>query len=330
MTKSDHVRVKALLTEAIRMLCKSSLAYKSELNIEGLLGITLDNNDVFLVNINENILTGEQQTQATPNQSQYANRQAKRIIPPTVSSVEKEASIMPIATDISSLPGSRTEDPIENKRMRSESGNDLTDTQNDSDSVIDVKPTVSNDNALSQPGISSLDFDDMLDKYENQPSSTDASLSNQPDSKPDLGFDYSYDTDNAGPVEDDDDIVVVKEELAHQRSNSQHTPYNTQSYPVDPMSASNLLTHEDYLTAVDHDSVVGYDMNTSNVSNKMQTPPPKRGRPPGRGRGRGANNYSPYVVPKASTSDPAKQVNIINNSTFTFFLILMKFFKNFI
>jgi len=37
------------------MLCKSSLAYRSHFSIEGLLGITLDNDEVFLVNINESV-----------------------------------------------------------------------------------------------------------------------------------------------------------------------------------------------------------------------------------------------------------------------------------
>lgn len=34
-------------------MCKSSLSYDLELNVEGLLGITLDKKDIFLVNINE-------------------------------------------------------------------------------------------------------------------------------------------------------------------------------------------------------------------------------------------------------------------------------------
>ena len=46
-------RIKALLTEAIVLLCKSGLGYKAEFSVEGLLGITLDNADVFLVNIKE-------------------------------------------------------------------------------------------------------------------------------------------------------------------------------------------------------------------------------------------------------------------------------------
>lgn len=53
----DQVRVKALLTEAITVLCKDGLRYTSQLSIEGLLGITIDRQDIFLVNINEVLQT---------------------------------------------------------------------------------------------------------------------------------------------------------------------------------------------------------------------------------------------------------------------------------
>ena len=48
-------RVQKLIKEAVTLLCKNSILYNSELTIEGLLGITIDANDVFLVNINESV-----------------------------------------------------------------------------------------------------------------------------------------------------------------------------------------------------------------------------------------------------------------------------------
>lgn len=51
--KPDQQRVKDLLTEAITMLCKSGLNYRATFSIEGLLGITLDEDEVFLINIKE-------------------------------------------------------------------------------------------------------------------------------------------------------------------------------------------------------------------------------------------------------------------------------------
>ena len=51
--KEDQARLKALLTEAVRVILKNGLRFNQEISIQGLLGITLDNNDIFLVNINE-------------------------------------------------------------------------------------------------------------------------------------------------------------------------------------------------------------------------------------------------------------------------------------
>lgn len=52
---ADRQRVKTLLTETITLLCKNGLHFKTEFSIEALIGITLDDDDVFLVNIKETI-----------------------------------------------------------------------------------------------------------------------------------------------------------------------------------------------------------------------------------------------------------------------------------
>ena len=49
----EHERLVRMLKESISLMCKSSLNYNLELSVEGLLGITLDKKDIFLVNINE-------------------------------------------------------------------------------------------------------------------------------------------------------------------------------------------------------------------------------------------------------------------------------------
>ena len=51
--KSDQVRVSKLLTDTVTLLCKNGLVYSQEIKVQGLLGITLDKNEVFLVHINE-------------------------------------------------------------------------------------------------------------------------------------------------------------------------------------------------------------------------------------------------------------------------------------
>lgn len=54
---TDHQRVKSLLTEAVKLLCKSMLTYRSEFSIEGLIGITVDRSEVLLVSIQEAVAT---------------------------------------------------------------------------------------------------------------------------------------------------------------------------------------------------------------------------------------------------------------------------------
>ena len=66
---TDQDRVKQLLLEAITFLCKSGLNYEQHLSVEGLLGITVDSDKVFLVNIRENFskieVSQEEETQLT-------------------------------------------------------------------------------------------------------------------------------------------------------------------------------------------------------------------------------------------------------------------------
>ena len=51
--RTDQERVRNLLTDTVTLLCKNGLQYQTELRVQGVLGITLDNNDVFIVHINE-------------------------------------------------------------------------------------------------------------------------------------------------------------------------------------------------------------------------------------------------------------------------------------
>jgi len=51
--KPDHERVTKLLTDTVTLLCKNGLSYERELRIQGLLGITVDSSEVFLVSIND-------------------------------------------------------------------------------------------------------------------------------------------------------------------------------------------------------------------------------------------------------------------------------------
>jgi len=51
--KSDHERVTKLLSDTVTLLCKNGLSYDHDLRVQGLLGITIDSSEVFLVSIND-------------------------------------------------------------------------------------------------------------------------------------------------------------------------------------------------------------------------------------------------------------------------------------
>ena len=53
--KNSRERVRAILSESVSVLCRTMLQYDAELSIRGLLGITLDNREVFLVDILETV-----------------------------------------------------------------------------------------------------------------------------------------------------------------------------------------------------------------------------------------------------------------------------------
>ena len=53
MPKEERERIKVLLKDTITILIKNGLEYKHSLSLEALIGVTLDEDDVFLVSINE-------------------------------------------------------------------------------------------------------------------------------------------------------------------------------------------------------------------------------------------------------------------------------------
>ena len=59
VAKAEQLRIKAQLVEAIKVLCKNGLGFKAKLSIEGLLGITLDDDDIVLVSVRELIQKNE-------------------------------------------------------------------------------------------------------------------------------------------------------------------------------------------------------------------------------------------------------------------------------
>jgi len=53
LTALEEKRIRDLITETVTMLCQNSLKFRSKFTVEGLLGITVDDKHVFLINIHE-------------------------------------------------------------------------------------------------------------------------------------------------------------------------------------------------------------------------------------------------------------------------------------
>lgn len=99
--KADQEQVKALLTETITLLCKNGLHFKSEFCVEGLIGITLDHSEVFLISIKETVrsdqppaesgssLVGDSDTNEPENQEKQNDIHETPDAPPSASNPEQ-------------------------------------------------------------------------------------------------------------------------------------------------------------------------------------------------------------------------------------------------
>ena len=83
MGDQDRERVKDRLREAISLLCKSGLRFQEELSIEGLIGITMDRDDVFLVSIKEIINCGDDRSEesSTPKNNLPITKEEEQTLP---------------------------------------------------------------------------------------------------------------------------------------------------------------------------------------------------------------------------------------------------------
>ena len=76
--KADQERMRALMREAVTMLCKTGLNFESKFCVEGLLGITVDDKDIMLINLNEVVLKDENSDSCDDYQSTVSNSEVPR------------------------------------------------------------------------------------------------------------------------------------------------------------------------------------------------------------------------------------------------------------
>ena len=74
--KADQERVQLLLTDTITLLCSNGLSFQKSLRVQGLLGITLDEQDVFIVHINENLAGGLNSDLSVESESPHVGKRS--------------------------------------------------------------------------------------------------------------------------------------------------------------------------------------------------------------------------------------------------------------
>ena len=58
-TSPDKQSLKTFLSDTVTLMCKNLLRFESEFSVEGLIGITLDQKDVFLISIHETVKSSD-------------------------------------------------------------------------------------------------------------------------------------------------------------------------------------------------------------------------------------------------------------------------------
>ena len=81
--KPDQERVKAVLSDTVTLLCRNGLTYNKKFSISALIGITVDDDDVFLVEIRETVVNASVDAETDTNyseslQSKSSSRKPKR------------------------------------------------------------------------------------------------------------------------------------------------------------------------------------------------------------------------------------------------------------
>ena len=61
--KADQNTVTSLLRDTVLLFCKNGFNYKNHVKVQGLLGITLDNDEVVLVHVNETVSIAKSDTE---------------------------------------------------------------------------------------------------------------------------------------------------------------------------------------------------------------------------------------------------------------------------
>lgn len=108
--KPEQERLRVLLVDTIALLCKSGLGFKNELKIQGLLGITIDSNNIFIVHMDETF----PESPAHSRRNVSAGRDTEtRLVPAPVAELNES-----LALSVDNAPSPRSGSKAVHKRSK--------------------------------------------------------------------------------------------------------------------------------------------------------------------------------------------------------------------
>lgn len=144
--KPDQKRVSALLVQTVSLLCKNGLHFEKGLRIQGLLGITIDDKDVFIVQIDDKLLQKnftEEQSNAFKGKSktdqESTSRKTCKDLPNQFLDVAPEKSTKYLD------PQNRDETVTNDLMNEAVSPRDPSNTVGEDDEIVFVKSEVTED-----------------------------------------------------------------------------------------------------------------------------------------------------------------------------------------
>ncbi|KAK2157786.1 hypothetical protein LSH36_184g01004 [Paralvinella palmiformis] len=153
--KPDQQRVCMMLKETITLLCKNGLAFKKKFSIDAVIGITLDDEDMFHVSVSEIIKSASQDTDASLSSSELGETSRKRRKRRKTNSLKSNVQDCTDNTDGNSDGGSEDSEPDMSdmtgigKQLVNIKGEELDDEKQD---IIFVKQELGDDWSQSQEG----------------------------------------------------------------------------------------------------------------------------------------------------------------------------------
>ena len=160
--KPDQQKMQQLLSEAITVLCKNGLNYQSHVNVEALIGITLDDDEVFLVSVRETIQNMKQQQMSVtsptytispaPTQRPKATPTRKRPVPNTFLSQQPEQALVETGnqrvSEPNEPPSKRAVDDANVIHIKGEQS----DEEDTSDTIIEQTSMEQDQESVEPPG----------------------------------------------------------------------------------------------------------------------------------------------------------------------------------